>query len=117
MTTRDTSRQAYHQHDPETVDGKILGYLHDFGDATDDQLEHHLGLSHQTCSANRRHLVERGAIRATDRKRKTCSGRSATVWELVPPAVVVSEPASTSVPFPVVASELPGQLSFAEVTS
>ncbi len=41
---------------------------------TDDELEQHLGLTHQSVSAARRTLVIRGLARATDERRLTRSG-------------------------------------------
>lgn len=48
--------------------------------ATDDELEASLGLRHQTLSARRRELVLLGAVRDSGLRRRTSSGRRATVW-------------------------------------
>jgi hypothetical protein len=46
---------------------------------TDDELEHRLGLRHQTASARRRELYLLGLIKEGG-FRNTTSGRKATVW-------------------------------------
>jgi len=55
---------------------------------TDDEIEQALNMRHQTASARRRELVLSGHVRDTSRRRKTRSGRNATVWEFVPSEVV-----------------------------
>lgn len=52
--------------------------------ATDDEMEAALGMRHQTLSARRRELVIKGLAIDSGDKRKTRSGRSATVWFAVP---------------------------------
>lgn len=54
------------------------------GGATDDELEAYLQIRHQTLSARRRELVQKGYIEASGKRRKTRSGRSATVWRATP---------------------------------
>lgn len=51
-----------------------------FTGATDDEVEVALGLRHQTASARRRGLVVQGLVKASRRRRKTRTGRPATVW-------------------------------------
>jgi hypothetical protein len=48
--------------------------------ATDDELERETGLSHQTVSARRRGLVQKGRVVDSGLRRLTRSGRKATVW-------------------------------------
>jgi hypothetical protein len=47
---------------------------------TDDELEIETGLSHQTVSARRRGLVQKGRIVDSGLRRQTRSGRKASVW-------------------------------------
>jgi len=47
---------------------------------TDDELEQELGWLHQTLSARRRELVQKGFVKDSGKKRPTRSGRGATVW-------------------------------------
>ena len=49
---------------------------------TDDELEVRLALLHQTASARRRALVQKGLIVDSGETRPTRSGRKATVWVL-----------------------------------
>jgi hypothetical protein len=51
---------------------------------TCDHIENWLGLRHQTCSARVRELVLKGRIHDSGRRRRTSSGRTATVWEINP---------------------------------
>ena len=48
--------------------------------ATDDEIEAALDLRHQTASARRRELVLKGLVDDSGEKRRTRSGRNATVW-------------------------------------
>lgn len=66
----------------------VFSFLVSRGDrgATDDEIERALGLRHQSASARRRELVQAGLVEETEERRKTRSGRTATVWE-VPPRV------------------------------
>lgn len=61
---------------------KVFNYLVQCGKrgATDDEIEAALDMRHQTASARRRSLENDQAVRKTDRKRKTRSGRSAYVY-------------------------------------
>ncbi len=52
---------------------KTLGF-------TDDELEEVMNLRHQTLSARRRELVLQCRIKDSGLRRKTRSGRTATVW-------------------------------------
>lgn len=65
-----------------TLRAKVLDFIKKqrWRGATDDEIEVALDMRHQTASARRRELVLAGLVRATDMKRKTRSGRSATVW-------------------------------------
>ena len=48
--------------------------------ATDEELEKHFDMKHQTISARRRELVLMGKAKDSGTRRKTSSGRWATVW-------------------------------------
>lgn len=48
--------------------------------ATDDEVEAALKMRHQTASARRRELVLQDAVRDSGQRRRTSSGRQATVW-------------------------------------
>ena len=50
------------------------------GGVTDDQIEQDLDILHQTASARRRELVLLGKVKDSGRRRRTRSGRLATVW-------------------------------------
>ena len=54
--------------------------------ATDDELERHLAMKHQTVSAARRTLELGGWVRATETTRPTRTGRQATVYIATPAA-------------------------------
>ena len=78
-----TSRSAFRERSlkPGGVPDRILTYLRDSGGACDFEIERALGLSHQSVSGERRHLVERGLVHATTEKRLTPSGFAAIVWK------------------------------------
>lgn len=80
----DTSREAAESVQPhlERLEAKVLHAIRSGGDGglTDDEGEHVLGLAHQTYSARRRALVQKGLVEASDQRRPTRSGRRATVW-------------------------------------
>jgi hypothetical protein len=69
------------------VDAKILAVLRE-SPSTSEEIERLLGMKHQTVSAQIRHMVEAGLVRDTTLRRKTKSGRSANVWEIVPPDAI-----------------------------
>jgi hypothetical protein len=52
---------------------------------TDDDVERATGLRHQTASARRRELVQKGFVEDSGDRRKTSSGCRATVWVAVLP--------------------------------
>ncbi len=87
-----TSREAFRDAPTRTVDEQILDVVRELGGACDHEIEARTGLKHQSISGNRRHLVERGKLHASDERRPTPSGRNAIVWRLgkgpqVPPFV------------------------------
>lgn len=89
-TPRETSLEAYKsQKDKAPVDAaKILAYIikEDQSDgATCDEIEVSLSLSHQTASARVRDLFQGGLIMDSGLRRKTRTGRKATVWRVVLP--------------------------------
>ncbi len=79
-----TSRSALRDRPLGPVDSQILAVVAAKGGACDHEIEAATGLSHQTCSGNRRHLVERGKLHASSETRPTPSGRKAIVWKLGP---------------------------------
>lgn len=52
--------------------------------STDNEIEHALGLRHQSASARRRELVQRGMVYDSGARRRTDSGRKAAVWVAAP---------------------------------
>lgn len=70
-----------------TLRQKVFEYIRWRGDAgsTDDEIELALGMRHQTASARRRELFLMGRIKDSLERRKTSSGRPATVWQAIPP--------------------------------
>lgn len=52
--------------------------------STDNEIEHALGLRHQSASARRRELVQRGMVYDSGQRRRTDSGRKAAVWVAAP---------------------------------
>ena len=89
-TPRETSLEAYKsQKGKAPVDAaKILAYIikEDQSDgATCDEIEVSLSLSHQTASARVRDLFQGGLIVDSGIRRKTRTGRKATVWRVVLP--------------------------------
>jgi len=87
VTGSDTSEAA-----AESIKGfagslryRILQYILSRGQegATDDEIERFFGMRHQTVSARRRELVQQGHIETSELRRRTSSGRTATVWKAV----------------------------------
>lgn len=77
-----TSRAAFRERNlkPGGVPDRILTYLRASGGACDFEIERALGLSHQSVSGERRHLVEHRFVHATTEKRLTPAGFPAIVW-------------------------------------
>jgi len=71
---------------PGGVPARILEYVTQSGGACDFETERACGLTHQQCSAERRHLVERGLLYASDEKRPAPSGVACIVWVATKPA-------------------------------
>lgn len=65
-----------------SMEKQVLGFIKDrgFTGATDDEVEEALGFRHQTASARRRGLVVQGFVKDSGKRRKTRTGRPATVW-------------------------------------
>jgi len=80
----DTSRKAAREMKGKgpVLRVKVYRYLQSRGPAgaTDDEIEAALEMRHQTVSARRRELVQRGLAQDSGQRRKTSSGRTATVW-------------------------------------
>lgn len=58
----------------------VFEEIRDAGGLTSDECEERLGMRHQTCSARVHELMTEGKIRDSGMRRKTRSGRTATVW-------------------------------------
>ena len=67
---------------------KVLHSLHNVGNATDDELEQRLEMSHQSLSACRRGCVKEELVHPTGDTRPTRSGRSANVWTITELGIV-----------------------------
>ena len=87
MEYQETSREAWESFIPvsATLDRQILETLSSSAGATCQEVEKRTGRSHQAVSGNLRHLVERDVVRNSERRRPVDSGRSAIVWEIIPP--------------------------------
>jgi hypothetical protein len=65
---------------------RVFELLWDYPEGlTDQQIQHLLVMAVQTETPRRGELVKLGAVRNSRRKRKTTSGRWATVWEAIRP--------------------------------
>lgn len=86
MPYQDTSREAWESMIPVSalLDRAICLELDKAGAAglTDWEIECRINRGHQSVSANRRHLVERGIVRQTILRGVTKSGRRAIRWVL-----------------------------------
>lgn len=71
----------------QAVRARIYHHIETLGEegATDNEVERALGLRHQTASARRRELVQRGFVYDTGDRRRTDSGRKAKVWRAAEP--------------------------------
>lgn len=80
----ETSKEAAESVAPHLgkLQGRVMAFVAARGavGATDWELEHYLGLCHQSASARRRELVLKGLIGKSGRTRATGSGRKANVW-------------------------------------
>ena len=83
-TQWDTSAEAKMSIAPHMskMKARVLLPLQADGDATDDELEQRLGMSHQSLSACRRGCVKDDLVHPTGKTRPTRSGRSANVWTI-----------------------------------
>lgn len=61
---------------------KVLGAVKQLGDATSDEVEAYLGMTHQTAAARMAELKHDGELVPTGERRKTRSGRFAKVWKV-----------------------------------
>ncbi len=81
---QETSREAWASFMPKsaTTDAAIIEHIDRSGTKgmADCEVEAATGISHQTVSGNRRHLVERGLIKPTNTFGRTKSGRKAIRW-------------------------------------
>lgn len=83
MNYQNTSREAWGEWLKRATlkaDQKILNAIETLGGASDYDIEVATGLKHQTVSANRRHLVERGKVFDSGARTVLPSRRRAIVW-------------------------------------
>lgn len=80
---QETSRAAWRSVLPylPKVDADIFSAIA-VDPATSEEVEHTLGMKHQTVSAEIRHMVTAELLKDSGLRRKTTSGRKAIVWEL-----------------------------------
>lgn len=71
---------------PGSIRFKVLKFIKRKGKkgATDEEIEKHLKVRHQTGSARRRELVLKGLVVDSTKTRATSSGRPAIVWVVAP---------------------------------
>ena len=82
VSSSDTSREAAvsMSHVAHALRTKAYNYIVSHEGATCDEIENALNMRHQTASARVRELVLLGVIVNSGQRRKTRSGRSASVW-------------------------------------
>jgi hypothetical protein len=87
VSVAETRREAFESIDPSHLRTKVLDSIRASGRAgrTCDEVEEMLAMSHQTASARVNELAKLALIVDSGRKRKTRSGRGATVWVVVMP--------------------------------
>lgn len=97
----DTSKAAYDSVKDllPSIELRIVEHVARVGNATCDECEVALGLSHQTCSAAFTKLVDSEQVFVTAMRRKTRSGRSARVYTTVRPAAAPPPPSNYEFPF------------------
>ena len=83
----DTSREAAREIAPHLnrLQVKVIDWIASRGDtgATDEEIQRALGMNPSTQRPRRIELLNRGLVVDSGSKRRTSSGRSATVWVLV----------------------------------
>ena len=86
----DTSAEAKRSIAPHLgkMKSRVLRSLHVDGNATDDELEQRLEMSHQSLSACRRGCVKDELVQATGKSRPTRSGCSANIWTITELGIV-----------------------------
>lgn len=96
----DTSSDAANAIRPSAshLEDVVVAHIAQQDDATCDELEVLLGLSHQTCSARVREAVLHDRIYDTGRRRRTRSGRMARVYTVY--RGVTAQPATAGAPPP-----------------
>ena len=84
MTYQSTSRDALESVQPVlgAIDQHIVWMVEAHGPVTCERVEELTGLKHQTCSAQIRHLVQRGILEDSGTKGKTATGRPAIRWQV-----------------------------------
>jgi len=80
----DTSSEARRSVAPHIgkMMARILSSLQEHGNATDDELEQRLDMTHQSLSACRRGCVKKKFVQPTGKTKPTRSGRSANIWTI-----------------------------------
>jgi predicted transcriptional regulator len=78
----DTSRDAAESMRPHVsfIEWQVISRIKAVGDATCDEIEENLCLSHQTASARLKGLADKGLIKDSGARRPTRSGRAARVY-------------------------------------
>lgn len=81
----ETSREAAESMrlDTSTLQLRLLLWLEKHGPATDETMQWDIPMSANTQRPRRVEVVRLGLVRDSGEKRKTRSGRSAVVWEVV----------------------------------
>ena len=102
-TYQPTSRQAWQGVADQlaAVDAQILRYILAHDGATCSEVEDALGLSHQTASAQIRHMVEGDVLADSGETRRNAKNRQCIVW-----AVPAPPPPPQPAPEPLVAGRL-----------
>ena len=82
MPIQQTSRDAHDDIKPDarTLRERVHAYIIRQGGATDEEMQHALGMGANTQRPRRRELVQRGLVRDSGKTRKTQAGREAIVW-------------------------------------
>lgn len=78
----DTSERAAFEKVPTRLrdEARVLAHITASGGATDQETEAALGMIHETASARRHALRQKGFVRDSGLRRKTPRGRDAVVW-------------------------------------
>jgi hypothetical protein len=80
MIHRQTSKDAYEAADTKKLTDQVLRFVISNCGATCDEAQLQLGMTHQSCSPCFTALSKEGRIADSGTRRRTRSGRNATVW-------------------------------------